>query len=129
MTIDQLKRWLETDKFTAARAVLALYEKQTDPEKESDRTFESNDVGFNAVDANPLTKIARKLKARLRPGVTTKPTKEDFGYFKNFKEWAPGRVDWCLNGSEWYLLHKRIVKYADQLLKMNAPPKKKRKKT
>lgn len=46
------------------RALLAIYSLQTDEEKYKRISVNNNDIGFTKVDANVLTKLALKLKAR-----------------------------------------------------------------
>jgi hypothetical protein len=48
-------RWL-------MRAVVAIYEKQTDNERAEDKTVEQNGIGFNAIDANIMSSFARQIQ-------------------------------------------------------------------
>jgi hypothetical protein len=56
-----LKEKLATKDSWAKRALLRIYEKQTELEKKTLTTIDGNDVGFNSVDAPTLSKIHRKM--------------------------------------------------------------------
>lgn len=56
-----VRGYLEMNDENVERALLALYSLQTDTEQIGEYTAESNNVGFNMIDANPLTKLVKKL--------------------------------------------------------------------
>lgn len=56
-----LKGKLSTDKRWACRAVVKLYERQTESEKIVGMTQEHNSVGFSGTDSEFLSSIAEKL--------------------------------------------------------------------
>jgi len=56
-----VRGYLEMNDENVERALLALYSLQTDTEQIGEYTAESNNVGFNIIDANPLTKLVKKL--------------------------------------------------------------------
>lgn len=44
------------------RAILAIYDRQTEEEKVSEATLKHNGIGFNGVDAKLLSSYAKQLK-------------------------------------------------------------------
>lgn len=46
------------------KAILKIYERQTEDEQQCDQTIEHNNIGFNGVDANIMSSFARQLKSR-----------------------------------------------------------------
>lgn len=58
-TKDDIKNLLKVNDRAVARAVYAIYKRQTDDEKFCDDTHESNGVGFNKFDAEILSNLAR----------------------------------------------------------------------
>jgi len=52
---------LERNNVAVVRAILALYERQTEDEKAAKETKQHNGRGFNSIDANFLSDIAVKL--------------------------------------------------------------------
>lgn len=50
---------LQTSDAWVARAVVAIFNKQTEAEKQVSATVEHNGVGFNAIDAEILSDFAR----------------------------------------------------------------------
>jgi hypothetical protein len=71
------------------RAILAIYDRQTDREKNAGDTIEDNGIGFNGCDGRRMSKIAEDLK---KYG-TLLPYKKD-------------------------LARNRMLKYTSQLLKI-----------
>lgn len=61
-TRESLWQVLETNNDQLGRAIVALYNRQTEQEQDSTQTVEANGIGFNAVDAPFLTSIARGYK-------------------------------------------------------------------
>ena len=51
-----------TDDRWLYRAILAIYDRQNDAEKSSDKTIEDNSIGFSGVDAKILSQFAKDLK-------------------------------------------------------------------
>lgn len=84
-----IREKLETNADWAKRALIRIYENQTEAEKASAETVENNGVGFTGCDANILTSFAEGLK---KHGNLT------------VKQMA--------------LLHKKIGKYAKQIYEM-----------
>jgi hypothetical protein len=63
-TKDEIKEKLKTDDRWLIRALLAIYNKQTEDEQANDMTAHYNNVGFNGLDAEWLSKMARFYKDR-----------------------------------------------------------------
>lgn len=57
-TGESIKTMLETNDKAVARAVMALYQRQTADEQSSEETKHHNSVGFNAADARYLSYCA-----------------------------------------------------------------------
>lgn len=64
LTKDFLKKKLSTDKVWAQKALLKIFEAQTEDEVYFETTKEYNKVGFTGVDAEILTSFAKQLKNR-----------------------------------------------------------------
>ena len=60
--VEDVRKKLEEDPKWQLRGVLALYKYQTQDEQECEETRIKNGVGFNGVDANFLTSIAKQLQ-------------------------------------------------------------------
>lgn len=60
-TEDQIVELLQTSKMACARAVIALYDRQTESEKELGETNVENGRGFSAYDAEFMSSIAVAL--------------------------------------------------------------------
>ncbi len=58
-TKDDIKNLLKVNDRAVARGVVAIYNRQTEDERFCDSTHEHNGVGFNKVDAELLSNIAR----------------------------------------------------------------------
>ena len=63
-TQDEIKGLLETNDTAVARAIVAVYNKQTASEQAVGETSESNGVGFNGVDANFLSSLAQFYQSK-----------------------------------------------------------------
>lgn len=59
-----LKQLLKTNDVALFRAIVIIYDNQTDEEKHKGESVEDNNVGFSKYDAKELSTIAQKLKAR-----------------------------------------------------------------
>lgn len=57
--IEALRHLLATDERWAKRALVRIYNAQTQDEKSNSETYYENGVGFNGSDARLLTKIAK----------------------------------------------------------------------
>jgi hypothetical protein len=60
---DQIREKLLTNQTWLERAILAIYQYQTETEQRHDTTLLHNDVGFNAVDASSGSYMAKWLKS------------------------------------------------------------------
>lgn len=58
---DQILELLRVNDKAVARAILALYARQTADEQSGDRTSHSNGVGFNQIDARFMSSVAKAL--------------------------------------------------------------------
>lgn len=69
-TIDHWKGKLGSNVGWAVRGLMAIYKNQTDEEKNTKATLESNGLGFTGFDAELLTGIAEqyKITGALYPG-------------------------------------------------------------
>lgn len=61
-TKDEVAHKLATDDVWLKRGLMAIYNLQTDEEKNSDLTREDNGIGFNAFDASILSDMAKQLQ-------------------------------------------------------------------
>lgn len=61
---EEIKNLLNTSDKAVCRAVVAIYNKQTDCEKDCAETTDSNGVGFNGADANILSSFAEWILKR-----------------------------------------------------------------
>lgn len=62
-SVEDVREKLETNQAWLERAIVRLYEHQTNEEQEMQQTSEDNGVGFNAVDAHKLSYYATWIKA------------------------------------------------------------------
>ena len=62
-TKEVIKDYLKKNKNWQLRALVRLYERQTDMEKDSNKTIEHNGIGFSGADAKILTGIFKFYKA------------------------------------------------------------------
>ena len=63
LTKEFIKEKLITDQRWLMRGIIAIYEKQTWDEQQSEMTKEDNGVGFNGIDAYILSSFAKQIKA------------------------------------------------------------------
>ena len=89
-----LREQLATSDAWALKALLRIYAEQTNAEKAASTTSEDNGVGFTGLDAAFLTSLAKQYGVR-----------------------------GSLSPKQMVFLHKKIVKYAGQLLRFSDPAK------
>lgn len=87
-TQDMIKELIRTNDKAVVRALLVIYNYQTDSEKAWGETKFDNGIGFNGVDANILTSFAQQVNAR--------------GF---------------LSPKQMFIARKKMLKYAGQILK------------
>lgn len=63
-TIEEIKSLLETNNAFLARAIVKIYERQTEDEQQADMTGHNNSIGFNGIDAFILSKFAKFFMER-----------------------------------------------------------------
>ena len=56
-----LKTKLSTDERWAKKALIEIFNKQTETEKETDSTCVYNEIGFSGVDANFMSSLSKQL--------------------------------------------------------------------
>ena len=61
---DFVKKQLATNKAWATKALLKIFEKQTNDEQKYEYTHECNKVGFTGVDGKILSSFAKQLETR-----------------------------------------------------------------
>ena len=84
---EDIKNLLLVNDRAVMKAIITIYNLQTDSEQNSDETYDANGVGFNGVDAPFLSSLAKQILSK--------------GYLTP-KQMTYGR--------------KKILKYANQLL-------------
>lgn len=83
-----IKDLLSRNDKAVKRALLLIYDYQTEEEKSCEETVEDNGIGFSGVDANILSSFARQLKE---------------------KEW--------LSSKQMEIARKKMLKYSGQILR------------
>jgi len=63
-TTEEIKALLAESDKAVARAILAIYNRQTEDEQAIKETSESNGVGYNGVDANFMSSLAQFYQAK-----------------------------------------------------------------
>ena len=63
-TVEEVKVLLAESDKAVARAILAIYNRQTEDEKAIKETSESNGVGYNGVDANFMSSLAQFYQSK-----------------------------------------------------------------
>jgi hypothetical protein len=63
-TKEFVKKQLSTNKIWASKALLKIFEKQTQSEQEHETTNEYNGVGFTGIDGEILASFAKQLVSR-----------------------------------------------------------------
>ena len=68
LTIAQVKTWIQSlldrNDLAVCRALVAIFERQTAGEQESEMTRDRNDIGFSGVDAEICTSFAKQYQLR-----------------------------------------------------------------
>lgn len=95
-TVEYVKNKLTYDQSWIERALIVLYQLQTEEEKEAQFTTEANGVGFNATDSQILSSFANQLI-------------RDWDYHLSFKQLSVAK--------------SRMPKYAKQLHRIISPQK------
>lgn len=94
LTIAQVKNWIQTllDKndLAVCRALVVIFERQTDSEKACDSTEDKNDIGFSGVDAEICSSFAKQFMSRgyLSPKQMVIARKKMKKYWKQLAEIA-----------------------------------------
>lgn len=88
-TVEEIKALLENNNEFVCRALKKLYERQTEEEQNGNHTDERNGVGFNRIDAEFMTSVAKYLI--------------EYG---------------SLTDKQLFYVRKKIMKYAGQLTKI-----------
>ena len=63
-TIEEIKALLAESDKAVARAILAIYNRQTEDEKIVNETSASNGIGYNGVDANFMSSLAQFYQSK-----------------------------------------------------------------
>ena len=63
-TKQEILTLIETKDIAVHRAILAIFNKQTESERNSNETNQENGIGFNGVDAPFLSSLAKQIIAR-----------------------------------------------------------------
>ena len=59
---EYLKNLLKTNNKALFKAIVLVYDSQTEEEKRTNESVEDNKIGFSKIDAKDLSAIARKIK-------------------------------------------------------------------
>jgi len=60
-TVESIREKVKTDPKWAIKALLTIYEKQTEDERVNEQTVHNNGVGFNGIDSQIMTSFAKQL--------------------------------------------------------------------
>lgn len=101
-TKEYIKEKLKTSDLWLIKGLIAIYNYQTDNEKDSGTTNQSNGVGFNGVDAEILTSFAEQVLNR-----TSQQAKNDYKKFES-----------ALSVKQKEITRKLLPKYSGQLLRL-----------
>lgn len=93
--IEQSDKWL-------IRAVLAIFECQTNDEKNSESTKHNNSVGFNGVDANIMSSFAKQMLV-----------------WNRHVKAGTNRYDKPLSDKQLQIARRTMMKYAGQLARIS----------
>lgn len=93
-TADSIKTLLSTSDAAVEKALLVIYDRQTQDEQDTQGTRHSNGVGFSAVDAEILSSFACWVQRKQSQGV---------------------KLGKCLSQKQMALARKKIARYARQL--------------
>lgn len=96
VTVEQIRELLETRNVAVEKAILTLYEHQTRDEQETETTKYDNGVGFNGLDAEFLSSLAKQMLANR------------YGRLKGSR----------LTENQMKYARKKVMKYAGQLVKI-----------
>jgi hypothetical protein len=58
-TLDEIKSLLDSNKLFVCKAIVKIFERQTEDEKQADATGHSNGIGYNGSDAFIMSKFAK----------------------------------------------------------------------
>lgn len=97
-TQEDVKALLTTSDRAVKRALVVIWERQTEAEKVSNETHENNGIGFNGVDAFILSRFVEQMKE--------KGTREK-------QNWKMGEA-W-LSPKQMVIARKKIMKYSGQI--------------
>lgn len=61
---ETIQELLDTNDKAVLRAVLAIYDRQTDDEQLSEQTRELNNIGFSGVDGEIMSSFAKQIQKR-----------------------------------------------------------------
>jgi hypothetical protein len=61
---ESIQSLLDKNDVAVHRALIAIYNRQTDDEQSSENTYYRNDIGFSGVDGNILSSFAKQLLSR-----------------------------------------------------------------
>lgn len=59
--IEKIKALLDSNDKAVMRGILAIYKNQTDSEQNFEATVEENGIGFNALDAQFMSSLAKQI--------------------------------------------------------------------
>lgn len=106
--IEHFKAKLSTDPKWAVQGLLRIHQNQTAEEQARGETVEDNGIGFTGCDAHILTSFANQAKRKIA-------TAKQRGW----------QVRWelALSQKQMALLHRKMPKYAAQLLSVSDPEK------
>lgn len=62
-TVEEIKSKIENNQIWLERAILAIFDKQTNEEQKTDESIEHNGVGFNKPDSYKLSYYAKWIKS------------------------------------------------------------------
>lgn len=94
-TKEDIQEGLRTNDHWVVRGILAIYDYQTEDEKNIEDTKHNNGVGFNGVDGHILSSFACQIK-----------------------RWDKSKFRTPLSPKQMTLARKKIMKYAGQLTKI-----------
>lgn len=94
-TKEEIRENLNTKDVWVLKGILAIFDKQTQDEQNSEDTKHHNGIGFNGVDARIMSSFAKQIQG--------------------FK---PGKFHSPLSKKQMEIARKKIMKYAGQLTKI-----------
>lgn len=60
---EEIKKLLETSDKAVSRAIVALYARQTESERNAEATVEKNGIGYNGFDAKFFSSLAQQIQS------------------------------------------------------------------